>query len=515
MTEYLFARLTDLDDITAALAAHIADTAAAHAASAISSTPAGNLSATTVQAALDELDAEKVSAATLTESVQDIIGAILTSSESVGSLGWTYDDTAGTVTATIKAGAVAYAQIQNISATARVLARKSASAGVVEETTLSELLDFIGSAAEGDILYRGASAWARLPIGTTQQMLTVSAGLPAWAAAPSRRNRLVNGGMRVWQEQNTGAAAVTDGLYSFDGWYHLNQSAGVTVSQVADAENTTPWMLRITQANAGAQRFGVGQIIEGEDCRYLRGQLVTLSARVRCSNSTTLRYAILEWTSTEDSVTKDCVNDWTSATYTAGNFFLGSNYTVTATGSIALTANTLANITALSATLGSSFNNVVVFFWTDSTQAQNSTLDIGKVQLEAGPDATAFERLPLDTEIARCERFYWKTYDLDTAPGTNIFLGALGGPATQSDRLKSTFMFRTRMRAVPAITIWDPFASNTPNKCRDDANNQISLTTPTFDGAAETGFRNIRDAGGTPFVANTGYNTHVVADARL
>lgn len=43
-----------------ALAAHLADTADAHAASAITNTPAGNVSATTVQAAIDELDTKKL-----------------------------------------------------------------------------------------------------------------------------------------------------------------------------------------------------------------------------------------------------------------------------------------------------------------------------------------------------------------------------------------------------------------------------------------------------------------------
>lgn len=46
----------------AAIDAHIADTTAAHAASAISNTPAGNIAATTVQGAINELDTEKLSA---------------------------------------------------------------------------------------------------------------------------------------------------------------------------------------------------------------------------------------------------------------------------------------------------------------------------------------------------------------------------------------------------------------------------------------------------------------------
>lgn len=45
--------------LAAGLAAHLADTSAAHAASAIAFTPAGNIAATTVQAALAELDTEK------------------------------------------------------------------------------------------------------------------------------------------------------------------------------------------------------------------------------------------------------------------------------------------------------------------------------------------------------------------------------------------------------------------------------------------------------------------------
>lgn len=94
----------------------------------------------------------------------------------------------GTVaTAGIANDAVTYAKLQNISAQFRVLARKSASAGDAEETTLSELLDFIGSAARGDILYRGSSAWARLAAGTTGNLLQTggAAGDPSWAAYPT------------------------------------------------------------------------------------------------------------------------------------------------------------------------------------------------------------------------------------------------------------------------------------------------------------------------------------------
>lgn len=87
----------------------------------------------------------------------------------------------------LKDAGTTYAKIQNVSATARLLARKTASAGPVEEATLSEILDFIGSAAQGDLLYRGASAWARLGAGTNGHYLqTQGAGAnPQWAAVSS------------------------------------------------------------------------------------------------------------------------------------------------------------------------------------------------------------------------------------------------------------------------------------------------------------------------------------------
>jgi uncharacterized protein DUF5907 len=82
-------------------------------------------------------------------------------------------------------GAVTYAKLQDISATQRLLGRNNAGPGVAQEVTLSQLLDWIGSAAQGDILYRGASSWSRLAAGTSGHFLqTLGAGAnPQWAAS--------------------------------------------------------------------------------------------------------------------------------------------------------------------------------------------------------------------------------------------------------------------------------------------------------------------------------------------
>jgi len=87
-------------------------------------------------------------------------------------------------TYTIDNDVVTYAKMQNASATARILARKTAGAGDYEECTLSEVLDLVGSAAQGDILYRGASDWTRLAAGTNGHYLKTqgAAANPTWAA---------------------------------------------------------------------------------------------------------------------------------------------------------------------------------------------------------------------------------------------------------------------------------------------------------------------------------------------
>jgi hypothetical protein len=84
---------------------------------------------------------------------------------------------------TVDNDAITYAKLQNVSATSRVVGRKSSGSGDAEECTLSEILDFVGSAAQGDILYRGASSWTRLGAGTSGQYLkTLGSGAnPEWA----------------------------------------------------------------------------------------------------------------------------------------------------------------------------------------------------------------------------------------------------------------------------------------------------------------------------------------------
>lgn len=200
-------------------------------------------------------------------------------------------------------------------------------------------------------------------------------------------------------------ASSSDGDYDFDQWYTVTQTGSVAATQLSNPENGYRHGMRLTQSQASAQRMGFCQIIEGKDAIKLRGKTVTFGGRYRISASTNIRLAVLEWTGTEDAPVKDQVNNWTSTTYTAGNFFKSTTLTVAGVSSaVAMTANTAANA-SVSATISASANNIIVMAWTESTQAQNVTFDRwGQRAIEAS-SLIDYIRRSYAEELGLCRRW--------------------------------------------------------------------------------------------------------------
>lgn len=296
---------------------------------------------------------------------------------------------------------------------------------------LSGLSDVnIPSPNDGDVLTydTGTSKWvAEAPTGGTASAII--------------ENPIINGGFEINQRA---AASIADDTYGHDRWYALTQTGAIAPSTVTNAEDGTPYMARLTQSQASAQRFGYAQIIESVNCINLRGKQVTFRFnRVRLSASSNIRYAVLEWTGTADTVTSDVVNDWTSSTYTAGNFFLASNLTVSGVVQQAVTANTLTDGSSVTVTLGSSFNNLIVFAWTESIQAQNVTLDLSKAQIDLGATALDFRHRSYSNEFTRCARYY---YRMTSSAANDPY--AVGG-LSSTTASQYYFPFPTQMRIAP------------------------------------------------------------------
>lgn len=328
------------------------------------------------------------------------------------------------------------------------------------------------------------------------------------AVSPGFDNRLINGCFRLNQRA---PATNADDTYAHDRWYALTQTGTIAVSTLTDVEDTTPFMARLTQSQASAQRMGYAQIIEGKNCKHLRGQAVTLSFRSRLSSSANIRYAVLEWTGTEDSVTSDVVLDWTSSTYTANNFFLAASLTISGVSSYAMTANTLATPDKLTVTLGSSFNNLIVFVWTEGTAAQNVTLDIGKVKLEPGSAASRFLYRAIQIERCLCERHYEKSYDIGTAVGTNTTSGSITAISGTTGVHEGT-RFKVPKRASPTVTIYSK--AGTSAKTSVYTTGADIGTTVTAANISANGFLDVSDSG-AGLTAGTMYYFHFTAESEL
>ena len=202
-------------------------------------------------------------------------------------------------------------------------------------------------------------------------------------------NRFMNGDFAV----SPTSGSVADGATIFQNWRILTQSANVTVSQLTAPEPGQTFALRITQANATAQRFGFSQTMLQADCVDLRTAFVSMAARLRQSTTGAIRFALLSWPGTADSVTADIVNDWTSTTYTPGQFFI-SSVEVINQGVFSGSADTWRSLPVIPFQCPDDMNNLIGFVWTQDAVAQNGTMDAGAVQCALGQAQPSYEHRP-------------------------------------------------------------------------------------------------------------------------
>lgn len=267
------------------------------------------------------------------------------------------------------------------------------------------------------------------------------------------RNKIINGSGGVNQR---GLTSVADDTYFIDRFYVLTESGNVTVAQVTDPESGASFGFRLTQPDATAKRIGFATIIESKDIRQYASQAMNFFCRVKLSASTGIRYAIIEHTGTADVVTSDVVNNWASTTFTPSNFFI-AGINILKTGVVTPGAATFGDIDDWAA-LGASVKNVILFVWSESTLAQNGTLEANRVQYEPGVVVTPFEWR--HNELALCQRYFFKTFDQAVAPASGAGLqGALFATHTAAGGFRTTLTFPVEMRASPTLVSYNPGAA--------------------------------------------------------
>lgn len=294
---------------------------------------------------------------------------------------------------------------------------------------------------------------------------------------------------QIDQRVNSATSRAND-TYGVDRWYVLTQSNPVTVTAQVLQENGQASNVRVTQSNAAAQRFGKATIIHSQDCLHLRGQTVTFRPRVRISSSQAVRIAVLEWSGSQDNVASDVVNSWTNGSFTAGQFFKSTTQAVSGVGAKTPAANTWTDMDALTVTLGSSFLNLILFVWVEQTASQNVTLDIGKVRFVPGSYAGDIEIPNFADELARCQRFYEKSFGLGTQPqsGSGSTISATLVRQVPGAATNTSFFVPYRVRKFTPggpVTFYNPISANA----------QIRNTTVNADCSGTTAVGEIYETG--------------------
>ena len=89
-------------------------------------------------------------------------------------------------------------------------------------------------------------------------------------------------------------------------------------------------------------------------------------------------------------------------------------------------------------------------------------IDIAQVQLEEGSFATPFEQRPIGTELALCQRYYEKSYDLNVVPGTpgsgctNQFISTIYTFSNNQIGFYHSIPFKVKKRTYPRVDIYSP-----------------------------------------------------------
>ena len=343
--------------------------------------------------------------------------------------------------------------------------------------------------------------------GITTPMYNGSITANAVTPSVNMKNRIINGAMVI--DQRNAGASVSGNAYPVDRFQVIvSQSSKLTAQQ--NAGSVTPPAgftnyVGITSSSAysviSSDYFAIRQFIEGFNIADLgwgsaNAKTVTLSFWVRSSLTGTFGGALQNSAQTRAypySYTISAANTWeyktiTIAGDTTGTWLTNNGqgiglYFSLGTGSVSLgTAGAWAASSALAPTGETSV-----------VGTNGATFYITGVQLEVGSTATSFDYRPYGTELALCQRYFEKSYPIETAPAENIATGESfkNGIWTGGEIYVTKINFVITKRATPTITYYRPTQSSTNGRWAFFTSGWNTSTATVTDGSGVNGFNPI------------------------
>jgi len=358
----------------------------------------------------------------------------------------------------------------------------------------------------------------------------------------SGRNVLINGNFDFWQ-RGTAATNASDTLalaYLADRWRTRTSGSGTfTVARSTDVPSFaqsgfySTFALRLActaTATPAANDFHLlRQPIEGFNLATIAGRAGTLSFWIKASYSGSFCVAV----NTDAGISY--VMDYSIAagevnTWVKRNFYIDFSQAVNAFSfeaaagctvdfSLAIGSSRLATtkntwFTSGTTVLGSSGQ-------TNFLSSTANSILIAQVQLLPGftsvgvPLDVAFSRTGnIQAELAACQRYYEKSYNLDVNPGTSTSTGMMSANAITTSSVLSPVQFKVSKRATSVISIFGRTGASGTVGSATTTGDVAGITLAGAGDSSNSGFITI-DCTGTALVVGTNYRIHYTADAEL
>ena len=293
---------------------------------------------------------------------------------------------------------------------------------------------------------------------------TINSMTPTADSLQGFRNRIINGDMRIDQRNAGAAVTVNSGtdFFPVDRFLAVGTSSDgvftVQRSTTAPAGFTNSLLATVTTADSSIgtlEQYYVSQIIEGFNVADLAwgtasAQTVTLSFVVRSSVTGTYGGSVRN-SATDRSYpftfTVNSANTFETKTVTIPGDTSGTWLTNNGVGMHIIWALGMGSSRVASAGAWTAGNFKGASGATQWISTSGATFYITGVQLEKGSVATPFERRPYGTELAMCQRYYYRIKGSDTSSNTGI-VGVGFSQSTTAGR--SLINFPVTMRSTPS-----------------------------------------------------------------
>jgi hypothetical protein len=343
------------------------------------------------------------------------------------------------------------------------------------------------------------------------------------AGALSNRNLIINGAMQVAQ-RGTSVAMATAAVFCTDRFKAVQGSSfnwQSTLTQENDGPSGFSKSLKVNVDTASTPTGSHNAVfyyrLEGQDCQSLGygtsdARTTTLSFWVKSNKTGTYSVQFANNNPSKYLLVEYSINSADTWEYKTMSFAGDTASTVDNDNDIGLDVRW--NLAAGSTDLAAPTNTWVSTGGIRASNDQVNLMDTVNnywqftgLQLEVGSKATPFEHKRFSEELRDCNRYFEKSYDYSTPPGTVTNAGMFGlRKSNISSSILDINLNYTRKRIFPTVIIYSP-QTGASGKARNDT---VDITAQGTD----IGENNCRVTG-TTASANRFISAHYTADAEL